>query len=173
MRRRGMRVNAVGAERGEFWLPRHGCGCGTGQLPVRHGGKDLRVLLEDLQPLGEKHFRVHLDGHNQLPYPTGKFDESPWHEFFNYGEHDLFALSYNNWKAHNSTKRARTTNTNTATSITAWRSIDASGCACVTTLLGGGTSQTREEQGHAARCGCLGARVRWRQSLVRQARATR
>ena len=50
-------------------------------------------------------------------------------QFFYYGEHDLFALSYNNWKAHNSTKRARTTNINTATSITAWRSIDASGCA--------------------------------------------
>jgi hypothetical protein len=31
---------------------------------------------------------------------TGEVDESPRHEFFYYGEHDLFALRYNNWKVH-------------------------------------------------------------------------
>ena len=53
---------------------------------------------------GDKHFRVHLDGYNQLPYLTGEVDESPRHEFFYYGEHDLFALRYNNWKVHFQTK---------------------------------------------------------------------
>ena len=47
-----------------------------------------------------RHFRVHLDGYNQLPYLSGEADESPRHEFFYYGEHDLFALRYNNWKVH-------------------------------------------------------------------------
>ena len=53
---------------------------------------------------GDKHFRVHLDGYNQLPYLTGEVEESPRHEFFYYGEHDLFALRYNNWKVHFLTK---------------------------------------------------------------------
>ena len=53
---------------------------------------------------GDKHFRVHLDGYNQLPYLTGEVDESPRHEFFYYGEHDLFAIRYNNWKVHFQTK---------------------------------------------------------------------
>ena len=49
---------------------------------------------------GEKQFRVHLAGYNQLPYLTGEVDESPRHEFFYYGEHELYALRYNNWKVH-------------------------------------------------------------------------
>ena len=53
---------------------------------------------------GDKHFRVHLDGYNQLPYLTGETEESPHHEFY-YGERELYALRYNNW----STSRPRTT----------------------------------------------------------------
>jgi phosphoglycolate phosphatase-like HAD superfamily hydrolase len=40
----------------------------------------------------------------QLPYLTGEIDESPRHELFCYGEHDLFAIRYNNSKVHFQTK---------------------------------------------------------------------
>jgi hypothetical protein len=43
-------------------------------------------------------------GYNQLPYLTGETDESARHEFFFYGEHNLFAIRYNNWKVHFETK---------------------------------------------------------------------
>jgi len=45
-------------------------------------------LLEGYQT-ADKHFRVHLDGYNQLLYLSGEVDESPRHEFFYYGERDL------------------------------------------------------------------------------------
>ena len=60
-------------------------------------------LLEGYQA-GDKHFRVHLDGYNQLPYLTGETDESPRHEFYYYGERELYAIRYNNWKVHFQTK---------------------------------------------------------------------
>jgi arylsulfatase A-like enzyme len=49
---------------------------------------------------GEKNFRVHLDGYNQLPYFTGQTEESPRDEFFYYGEHEIYAIRYRNWKVH-------------------------------------------------------------------------
>ena len=64
------------------------------------GVPDIKEKLLEGHQAGEKYFRVHLDGYNQLPYLTGEVDESPRHEFFYYGEHDLFALRYNNWKVH-------------------------------------------------------------------------
>jgi arylsulfatase A-like enzyme len=56
-------------------------------------------LLEGYQA-GDKRFQVHLDGYDQLAYLTGEADESPRQEFFYYGEHDLFAIRYANWKIH-------------------------------------------------------------------------
>jgi hypothetical protein len=52
----------------------------------------------------------HLDGYYQLPYLTGEVDESPRHEFFYYGEHNLFAIRRNNWKvnAHTNIAQCRT-----------------------------------------------------------------
>ena len=49
---------------------------------------------------GTKQFRVHLDGYNQLPYLTGDQKESPRNEFFYFGERNLFAIRYRNWKVH-------------------------------------------------------------------------
>jgi arylsulfatase len=45
-----------------------------------------------------------LDGYNQLAYLTGESDESARHEFVHYGEGQLFAIRYNNWKVHFQTK---------------------------------------------------------------------
>jgi arylsulfatase len=64
------------------------------------GVPDIKERLLDGDQAGDKHFRVHLDGYNQLPYFTGQAGESPRNEFFYYGEHDLFAIRYRNWKVH-------------------------------------------------------------------------
>jgi arylsulfatase A-like enzyme len=64
------------------------------------GVPDVKNRLLEGYQAGDKHFRVHLDGYNQLPYLTGETDESPRHEFFYYGESELFAIRYNNWKVH-------------------------------------------------------------------------
>ena len=64
------------------------------------GVPDVKEQLLEGYQAGEKSFRVHLDGYNQLPYLSGEAEESPRHEFFYYGEHDLFALRDNNWKVH-------------------------------------------------------------------------
>jgi arylsulfatase A-like enzyme len=68
------------------------------------GVPDVKEQLLDGFQAGDKHFRVHLDGYNQLAYLTGEVDESPRHEFFYYGERDLYAIRYNNWKVHFQTK---------------------------------------------------------------------
>jgi len=64
------------------------------------GIPDIKEQLLKGYQAGEKHFRLHLDGYNQLPYLTGASGESARHEFFYYGEHDLFAIRYQNWKIH-------------------------------------------------------------------------
>jgi len=44
-------------------------------------------------------YKVHLDGHNQLPYLTGEVDVSPRQHFFYCSDDgDLTALRYDNWK---------------------------------------------------------------------------
>jgi arylsulfatase len=48
---------------------------------------------------GEKTFKVHLDGYNQLPYLTGEEEKSPRQEFFYFSDDgDLVAMRYDNWK---------------------------------------------------------------------------
>ncbi len=49
---------------------------------------------------GEKSFKVHLDGYNQLPYLTGAVKDSPRDEFMYYGESRLYAVRVRNWKVH-------------------------------------------------------------------------
>jgi arylsulfatase A-like enzyme len=63
------------------------------------GVSDITEQLLEGYRSGDREFRVHLDGYNPLPYLTGETEESPRHEFY-YGEHDLFAVRYNNWKVH-------------------------------------------------------------------------
>jgi arylsulfatase A-like enzyme len=64
------------------------------------GIPDIKEQLLKGYQAGEKHFLLHLGGYNQLPYLTGVNAESARHEFFYYGEHDLFAIRYQNWKIH-------------------------------------------------------------------------
>jgi arylsulfatase A-like enzyme len=64
------------------------------------GVPDIKERLLEGYDAAGKHFRVHLDGYDQLPYLTGENDESPRDEFFYYGEHDLFAIRFRNWKIH-------------------------------------------------------------------------
>jgi arylsulfatase len=64
------------------------------------GVPDIKENLAEGHQAGDKSFHVHLDGYNQLPYLTGEVEESPRSEFFYYGEHELYALRYRNWKVH-------------------------------------------------------------------------
>jgi arylsulfatase A-like enzyme len=53
---------------------------------------------------GDKTFKVHLDGFNQLPYLTGQAKDSARDQFVYYGETALYAIRYKNWKVHFETK---------------------------------------------------------------------
>ena len=64
------------------------------------GVPDIKEKLLSGYQAGAKRFRVHLDGYNQLPYLTGESEVSARREFFYYGEHDLFAIRYQDWKMH-------------------------------------------------------------------------
>ncbi len=64
------------------------------------GLPDVKEKLLKGYKAGDKQFRAHLDGYNQLPYLTGETKESPRNEFFYFGERDLFAIRYRNWKVH-------------------------------------------------------------------------
>ena len=49
--------------------------------------------------MGNKTFKVHLDGYNMLDYWTGKTEMSPRVEFFYFSDDgDLVGLRYDNWK---------------------------------------------------------------------------
>jgi arylsulfatase A-like enzyme len=49
--------------------------------------------------LGGTTYKVHLDGHDQLPYITGEVDESPRRHFFYVNDDgDLTAMRFDNWK---------------------------------------------------------------------------
>lgn len=73
-------------------------------LMAAAGTPDIKEKLLNGYKAGEKTFKVHLDGYNQLPYLTRQSDESARHEFFYYDEHELFAIRVNNWKMHFRTK---------------------------------------------------------------------
>ena len=63
------------------------------------GDPDVKEkLLEGYEAAG-KTFRVHLDGHDLVPYLTGEVGESPRQEFFYFSDDgDLVAMRYDNWK---------------------------------------------------------------------------
>jgi arylsulfatase len=55
-------------------------------------------LLKGWQ-VGERTYKVHLDGYNQLPLLTGQQDKSARKEFFYFNDDaQLVAMRYENWK---------------------------------------------------------------------------
>ncbi len=63
------------------------------------GVPDIGEKLKKGYQVGEKNFKVHLDGYNLLPYLTGKEKKSPRTEFFYFSDDgDLVAVRYDNWK---------------------------------------------------------------------------
>jgi arylsulfatase len=68
------------------------------------GEPDVVAKCKAGHAAGEKTFKVHLDGFNQLPYLTGQASESARDQFVYYGETALYAIRYKNWKVHFETK---------------------------------------------------------------------
>jgi arylsulfatase len=63
------------------------------------GEPDIAEKLKAGHELNGVTYKVHLDGHNQLPYLTGEVDESPRQYFFYVSDDgDVTALRYDNWK---------------------------------------------------------------------------
>jgi arylsulfatase len=63
------------------------------------GDTDVTNKLLKGYQVGNKTFKVHLDGYNLLPYLTGQTAESPRKEFFYFSDDgDLLGLRYDNWK---------------------------------------------------------------------------
>jgi arylsulfatase len=63
------------------------------------GVPDVAERLRAGLDLNGTTYRVHLDGHDQLPYLTGEVDESPRQHFFYVSDDgDLTALRFDNWK---------------------------------------------------------------------------
>ncbi len=63
------------------------------------GNDNVKEELLKGKRVGNKTFKVHLDGYNMLPHLTGKEKESPRHEIFYFSDDgDLTALRYDDWK---------------------------------------------------------------------------
>ena len=63
------------------------------------GEPDVVDKLKKGHTVGEKHFRVHIDGYNLLPFLTGQVDESPRQGMVYFSDDgDVLALRYDNWK---------------------------------------------------------------------------
>ena len=63
------------------------------------GVPDVKEQLLKGMKVGDKTFKVHLDGYNLLPLLTGQAMESPRKEFFYFSdEGGLNALRYDNFK---------------------------------------------------------------------------
>ena len=72
------------------WLP---------TLVAAAGDPDVKDRLLEGHEAAGKTFRVHLDGHDLVPYLTGEVDQSPRNEFFYFSDDgDLVAMRYDNWK---------------------------------------------------------------------------
>jgi arylsulfatase len=63
------------------------------------GVPDIADQLKAGAELNGTTYKVHLDGHNQLPYLTGEVEESPRQYFFYVSDDgDLTAVRFDNWK---------------------------------------------------------------------------
>ena len=83
------------------WLP---------TLMAAAGDPDIKEKLLKGHQAGNKTFKVHLDGYNQLPYLTGQQPHSAREEFFYFNDDgDLVAMRYGQWKVVFEEQRERGT----------------------------------------------------------------
>ena len=72
------------------WLP---------TLLAAAGEPDIKEKLLKGHQVGDRTFKVHLDGYNLLPYLTGEEEEEPAPGFFYFTDDgDLVAVRFDNWK---------------------------------------------------------------------------
>ena len=84
----GIIVNEIIA--GEDWMP---------TLLAATGDPNVKEKLLQGMQVGDKTFKVHLDGYNFLPFFKGEVAQGPRHEFFYFTDNgDLTALRYDDWK---------------------------------------------------------------------------
>jgi arylsulfatase A-like enzyme len=77
---------------GEDWLP---------TLLAAAGDSNIKQELIQGHQVGDKTFKVHLDGYNQLDYLSGKSPKGSRDEFFYFSDDgDLLALRYQRMKIH-------------------------------------------------------------------------
>jgi arylsulfatase A-like enzyme len=63
------------------------------------GEPDIVEKLKAGHNVGDKAFRVHIDGYNLLPYLTGEVDKSPRNAFIYFSDDgDVLAIRIDNWK---------------------------------------------------------------------------
>jgi arylsulfatase A-like enzyme len=75
------------------------------------GDPDVKEKLLNGYKIGDKTFRVHIDGFNQLPYLTGQVKESPRDSFFYVSDDGgIMALRHGDWKLVFQEQRALTSN---------------------------------------------------------------
>jgi arylsulfatase len=71
------------------------------------GEPDLVEKTKKGYKIGDKTFKVHLDGYNLLPFLKGEVDKSPRKGFLYWSDDgDLMALRVENWKVHFLEQRA-------------------------------------------------------------------
>jgi arylsulfatase A-like enzyme len=74
------------------------------------GDPDVKDKLLKGYQVGNKSYKVHLDGYNQLPYLTGQQERSARKEFIYFNDDgDLVALRFENWKIVFEEQRAQGT----------------------------------------------------------------
>jgi arylsulfatase len=82
------------------WLP---------TLLAAAGVPDINERLLHGHDAGDKHFHVHIDGYNMLPYLSGQSVESPRKEMFYVNDDgELVAVRYEDWKLVFMEQRAKT-----------------------------------------------------------------
>jgi hypothetical protein len=61
------------------------------------GDAGIKESLKAGKAVGDKTFKVHIDGYNFLPYFKGEVDKGPGEEFFYFSDTgDLLNFRYNN-----------------------------------------------------------------------------
>lgn len=72
------------------------------------GEPDIVEKLKKGHKMGNKTFKVHIDGYNLLPFLKGEVDENPRKAFFYWSDDgDLIAMRFMNWKYNFMEQRAR------------------------------------------------------------------